>query len=310
MINNTENSVFEPIYILHGGENFLLQEYVDSLEKKFKEQNNSEQNIKTFDCSVDNIKEVFNFAAINSLIGTQMIIVKNIQNCKDLNNKKVFEFVEKYANNPNPHNVLVLCSDKLLPAGNNFLKLFSKSKIKLFAKLKNKEINNFIRQQLNQTSINDEAIDLLRLLTGDDLQILSQELKKLTYLKTIDEKVISEYISFQRHYDPFEFLNAIIEKKISLLEKILQNNNDIEIIPLVALLYSFFTKIMILHTDKASQETYYQHFYQNAKRNYSLKKIESILRTLLEVDLQLKGINSNFVDEKSILRNLIFSIVV
>ena len=31
---------------------------------------------------------------------------------------------------------------------------------------------------------------------------------------------------------------------------------------------------MILHTDKASQETYYQRFYQNAKRNYSLEKIK------------------------------------
>ena len=67
---------------------------------------------------------------------------------------------------------------------------------------------------------------------------------------------------------------------------------------------------MILHTDKASQETYNQRFYQNAKRNYSLGKIENIMRTLLEVDLQLKGINSNFSDEKSILRNLIFNIVV
>lgn len=310
MINNTENSVFKPIYILHGGENFLLHEYVSTLEKKFKEQNNSEQNIKTFDCSVDNVKEIFSFAAMNSLIGAQMIIVKNIQNCKDINNKKVVEFVEKYANKPNPQNILVLCSDKLLPAGNTFLKIFSKSKIERFSKLKDSEINTFIRQRLEPIPINDDAITLLRLLTGDDLQVLSQELEKLTFFKEIDEKIISEYISFQRHYDPFEFLNAIVEKKITLLERILKNNNDIEVIPLVALLYSFFSKIMILHTDKASQETYYQRFYQNAKRNYSLGKIENIMRTLLEVDLQLKGINSNFSDEKSILRNLIFNIVV
>lgn len=310
MINNTEHSVFKPIYILHGGENFLLHEYVSTLEKKFKEQNNSEQNIKTFDCSADNVKEIFNFAAMNSLIGAQMIIVKNIQNCKDINNKKVVEFVEKYANKPNPQNILVLCSDKLLPAGNTFLKIFSKSKIERFSKLKDSEINTFIRQRLEPIPINDDAITLLRLLTGDDLQVLSQELEKLTFFKEIDEKIISEYISFQRHYDPFEFLNAIVEKKITLLERILKNNNDIEVIPLVALLYSFFSKIMILHTDKASQETYYQRFYQNAKRNYSLGKIENIMRTLLDVDLQLKGINSNFSDEKSILRNLIFNIVV
>ena len=283
MINNTEHSVFKPIYILHGGENFLLHEYVSTLEKKFKEQNNSEQNIKTFDCSVDNVKEIFSFAAMNSLVGAQMIIVKNIQNCKDINNKKVVEFVEKYANKPNHQNILVLCSDKLLPAGNTFLKIFSKSKIERFSKLKDSEINTFIRQRLEPIPINDDAITLLRLLTGDDLQVLSQELEKL---------------------------NAIVEKKITLLERILKNNNDIEVIPLVALLYSFFSKIMILHTDKASQETYYQRFYQNAKRNYSLGKIENIMRTLLEVDLQLKGINSNFSDEKSILRNLIFNIVV
>ena len=40
---------------------------------------------------------------------------------------------------------------------------------------------------------------------------------------------------------------------------------------------------MILHTDKASQETYYQRFYQNAKRNYSLEKIESILPVISNI---------------------------
>lgn len=303
------NTVFEPIYILHGSENFLLQEYVSDLKKKFKELNNAEQNIKTFDCSTENIKEIFNYVSLSSLVGEQMIIVKNIQNCKDLNNKKVFEFVEKYAKNPNPQNVIVLCSDKLLPAGNNFLKIFSKNKIERFNKVKDSEINNFIKQRLKQVSISDDAIELLRLLIGDDLQILLQELEKLSYLPNIDKKTISEYISFQRQYDPFEFINAIVEKKLTLLEKFLKNNNNIEVIPVVALLYSFFTKIMILHTDKASQETYYQRFYQNAKRNYSLEKIEDIMRTLMEVDLQLKGINSNFIDEKSILQYLIFKIV-
>lgn len=304
--------MIEPIYILHGAENFLISNFITKLEEEFKEQNNSAQNVKTFDCTTDSIKEIFNYASLTSLIGTQMIIVKNIQNCKDLSNKKVLEFIEKYSKNPNPHNILILCSDKLLPSSNAFLKIFSKHKIEHFTKLKDNEIVNFIKQRITKSSIDDEAIALLRLFCGDDLQILSQELEKLmqyNHFEKIDEKVISDCISFQRNYNPFEFLNAIIEKNLLLLEKFLKNNKNIEAIPIIALLYSFFSKIMMMHTDKTSRETFFQKFYQNAMRTYSLEKIENIMQLLLEADLQLKGANTIFIDDKDILQNLIFKII-
>jgi DNA polymerase-3 subunit delta len=309
---STQNFSFEPIYVLHGTESFLLNDFVAKIEEKFKGQNNFEQNIKTFDCTTDSIKEIFTYSSLSSLVGKKMIIVKNIQNCKELSNKKILEFVEKYAQYPNPHNILILYSDRLLPVTNAFLKIFSKHKIERFIKFKDNEIINFIRQQVTKSSIDNDAIALLRLFTGDDLQILAKELEKLTqhnHFEKIDEKIILEYISFQRNYNPFEFLNAIVEKNSQLLEKILKNNEDLEAISIVALLYAFFTKIMMMHTDKISQETFYQKYYQNARRTYSLEKIETIMQLLLESDLQLKGIKTIFVDDKEVLQNLIFKII-
>ncbi len=293
----------EPIYLLHGNENFLLEEFVKKLEGQFQGE------IKRFDCSSESLQNIFNYAALNSLVGRQMLIVKNINACKDLGNKKVLAFVEKYEKNPNPNTVLVLCSAKALPASNMFLKIFAKAKICSFGKLNDKGVKNFIKENLVNITIDEEAIALLRLLTGDDLHVLSRELKQLSEgnFQKIDAAVISQQISFRRSYNPFEFLNAIIEKKSLLLEKFLQNN-EVEAIPIVALLYSFFSKVMSLHANKNSED-FSQRYYLMAMRSFSLGKIRQIMESLLYADAQLKGINTTFVDEKNVLKNLIFEIV-
>lgn len=312
MIDNEQSFNFVPIYVLHGDESFLLIQRISELEKLFKQQNPEEQNIKIFDCTTTDIKEIFNYASLNSLVGKQMIIVKNIQNCKDLSNKKIADFFKKYSKNPNLQNILVLCSDKSLLATNIFLKTFSQYKIELFKKLKEDEIVKFIKQNTKNSPIDDSAIALLRLFTGDDLQILSQELKKITEyncFEVINEAIVSEYISFQRNYNPFEFLNAIIEKNLSFLEQIFNHNDNIDAIPIVALLYTFFSKIMMMHTDKNAKKTFFQKYYQDAMKVYTLEKIEYIMGLLWEADLQLKGINTTYIDDKEILRGLIFNIV-
>ena len=90
-------------------------------------------------------------------------------------------------------------------------------------------------------------------------------------------------------------------------------------IPVIAFMYSFFSKLLAASQvpDKSDKglvsslkiSPYAAKDYVYALRQYPTDKIISVISSLKEADLKLKGVNSGSDSEGQILRELIFRII-
>jgi DNA polymerase-3 subunit delta len=89
-------------------------------------------------------------------------------------------------------------------------------------------------------------------------------------------------------------------------------------IPLVAVLFSFFSKLLLLHDakDKSAPalekvlpvSPYFVRDYLLAAQHYPLPKVIENIQHLHEADLQLKGVGYPAIPEGQILKELIFKL--
>jgi DNA polymerase-3 subunit delta len=81
-------------------------------------------------------------------------------------------------------------------------------------------------------------------------------------------------------------------------------------IPMVAMLYSMFTKLLVVHAQMKRNEnvnlsnfgvnSYFLKEYQEGARNYSLPQIVSNIHYLRLADLHCKGVDSNSDDAQEL----------
>jgi len=91
------------------------------------------------------------------------------------------------------------------------------------------------------------------------------------------------------------------------------------VIPIISLLYSYFSKLLILHgtPDKSDNNLasvlkvnrFFIKDYTMAARNYSAAKVIGIISDLRHADLQSKGVNAANLPDGQILKELIFKIM-
>ena len=84
----------------------------------------------------------------------------------------------------------------------------------------------------------------------------------------------------------------------------------------VALLYSFFSKLLKYHSlmDKSMApkalgvSPYFVKEYQNAARNYPMKKVSRIISSIREVDMKSKGVGAANLPQGDLLKELLVNI--
>ncbi len=85
----------------------------------------------------------------------------------------------------------------------------------------------------------------------------------------------------------------------------------------IALLYSFFSKILKYHalTNKAEApralgvSPYFIKEYEVAARNYPMKKVSAIIAAIREIDLKSKGVGVANLSQGDLLKELIVKIM-
>jgi DNA polymerase III subunit delta len=90
-------------------------------------------------------------------------------------------------------------------------------------------------------------------------------------------------------------------------------------IPTVALLYNFFSKLVVVHATKDKSERgiaaalkvnpYFVKDYLQAARHYHLGHLEQIVHLIRLADVQLKGVEVNGHGPEGVLRNLVLRIL-
>jgi len=256
----------------------------------------------------------------------QVVIVKEAQDLSRTIDKLV-----EYAKNPQPSTVLVLCYKyKSLDKRKTVYKAIKKTGVIFESKrLYDNQVPDWIRRTLSTKGykITPKASQMLVEYLGTDLSKINNELEKLQIVLPQGTEIsplhIEENIGISKDYNNFELLKAIGSRNSAKAFKIVnyfgENPKDNPMVVTVSLLFNFFSRLLQLHgmNDKSPRSVasalrvkpYFVSDYLEAARHFPMRKVSEIIAIIREFDLKIKGVNSNAVPQKDLLKELLVRIL-
>ncbi len=324
IISNLKNGKIAPIYFLMGEEPYYIDGISDYIEKNLLSEDEKGFNQMVLygrDVSIDDI--VGNAKRYPMMAERQVVIVKEAQ---DLT--RTIENLVTYAENPQPTTVLVVCYKyKKLDARKKLSKTIKQNGV-LFEskKLYENQVPDWIRRVMGGKgyTISPKAAQMLTEFLGNDLSKVNNELEKLQLIvkpgEQITPQIIEENIGISKDFNNFELQNAIgakdVKKAFGIVQYFAQNPKNHPIVMTIALLYSFFSKLLKYHsltdTSQAPKvlgvSPYFIKDYQMAARNFPMKKVSKIVSAIREIDMKSKGVGASNVPQGDLLKELLVKI--
>lgn len=324
IITDIQKGKFAPIYFLMGEEPYYIDgisTFIESNVLSDEEKGFNQMVLYGRDVTIDDI--VGQAKRYPMMAERQVVIVKEAQ---DLS--RTIENLVTYAENPQPTTVLVMCYKyKKLDARKKLSKALKKNGV-LFEskKLYENQVPDWIRRVLagKGYSITPKAAQMLTEFLGNDLSKVNNELEKLQLIvrpeHQITPQLIEENIGISKDFNNFELQNAIGEKNIkkafAITQYFAQNPKNHPLVMTVALLYSFFSKLLKYHALSNKAEApkvlgvnpYFIKDYQTAARNYSMKQVSGIISAIRDVDVKSKGVGAANMSQADLLKELLSSI--
>jgi DNA polymerase-3 subunit delta len=176
-------------------------------------------------------------------------------------------------------------------------------------------------------SIDDKGIRVMCEFVGNDLNRMVNEIDKVLISappgSTLNGDKIMGQVGMSREFNIFELQKALIMKDTfqaaRIVNYIASTTKRNPVIPLVAFLYSFFSKLLVASTAKATNERelvsllkispFAAKDYSSALGRYHTMAIIQNIALLKEADLKLKGVNSGSASEGDILKELVFRLM-
>jgi DNA polymerase-3 subunit delta len=261
----------------------------------------------------------------------QVVLVKEAQEIQDINREIGAKLLLDYLKQPVPSTILVFChKHKSLDKRRELGKTIDKLTICITSKkLYENQLPDFIAEYVRERKVpmDDQAIVSLCEFVGNDLSRLTNEVDKLLISLKPDERITADRVMSQvgvsKEYNIFELQKSILHKDAFVAAKIVNyfegNTRKNPIIPTVAFLYSFFSKLLVASqvvdkNEKSLASTlkvspYAIRDYSLALRNYSPSKILENITLIKDADLKLKGVNSGSGGDGQIFRELVFRLM-
>jgi DNA polymerase-3 subunit delta len=255
----------------------------------------------------------------------QVIVVKEAQNLS-----RTIEDLLPYVKNPQHTTTLVICYKyKSIDKRKALYKALSKAHVVFESKkIYDSKIPSWISGELQKMNlkITPKASYLLSEFLGNDLAKISNELSKLQLVMgdndLITPELIQINIGISKDFNNFELQKAIAQldqkKAYQIVRYFSENPNQHPMVLTVATLYSFFSKLMILHTvnDRNPKvlsraigvNPYFLNDYTAAAKNFPMRRISSVFQTLRTIDVKSKGVGAN-LKPLDLYQELIFRIL-
>ena len=332
ILSELKSRKYAPVYFLQGEETY----YID-LISDYIEQNVLTESEKGFNQVILYGKDVAMAAVLTNarrfpmMAERQVVIVKEAQEIQDLNKDAGSKLLLDYLSRQVPSTVLVFChKHKNLDKRRELGKKIDKLAVTLTTKKSyDNQLPDFVAEYVSEKkiSIEDRAILALCEFVGNDLHRLANEIDKLIISlpegESITQAHVINQVGVSKEYNIFELQRAILAKDSLLANKIVNyfesNTRKNPIMPVVAFLYSFFSKLLAASqaSDKSDKglvselkmSPYAARDYTLALRQYPQQKIMDNISSLREADLKLKGVNTGSADEGQIFRELIWRLM-
>jgi len=323
---------YAPVYMLQGEEPFyidLIANFIESHALSEAERGFNQVVVYGKDTPVNVI--LTHARRFQMMSERQVVIVREAQDIPDLQKEAGAKLLLDYVTRPVPSTVLVLCHkhktlDKRRELGKKIDQLTESA---TFKNVYDNQLPDFIQDYIKEKGykMDDAAVRVLAEYVGTDLNRLANEIDKVLISSAKGENISAEKVMAQvgvsREYNIFELQKALIRKDTLQAAKIVNyfegNTKKNPVIPLVAFLYSFFSKLLAASTapDKSERglvsllkiSPFAAKDYSAALQYYPTSKIIENISLLKTSDLKLKGVNSGDISEGQILKELVFRLM-
>ena len=326
ILNEIKAGDIRPLYFLMGEEAFFIDQISTFIETSVLDETQrgfDQTTIYGKDTSIDAI--VSSAKRFPMLAERQVIVVKEAQNLS-----RTIEDLLPYVKNPQHTTTLVICYKyKSIDKRKALYKALSKAHVVFESKkIYDSKIPSWISGELQKMNlkITPKASYLLSEFLGNDLAKISNELSKLQLVMgdndLITPELIQINIGISKDFNNFELQKAIAQldqkKAYQIVRYFSENPNQHPMVLTVATLYSFFSKLMILHTvnDRNPKvlsraigvNPYFLNDYTAAAKNFPMRRISSVFQTLRTMDVKSKGVGAN-LKPLDLYQELIFRIL-
>lgn len=332
VLTQLKKNNYSPVYFLQGDEPFYINQMIEYIEANALAEHEKSFNLQIFygkDVDIATVLGSCRRFPMNS--DRQVVIVKEAQEMGDWKKEKALEFLISYLKKPLPSTILVFGHKyKKLNANSKLFKTLDNHAVLVNSlKPKDYEIPDWIKEYVRETghSITEKAVMLLSENLGNNLERINNEINKIlvNYKSSvqIDEIIIHKYVGINRDYNAFELQNALIVRDVPKANKIVNyfgaNPKDNPAILIIALLFGFFSKLLMVHHSRAGNEgaiskllgypTFVAKQYAIAARNYPIGKVIDNIHHIKKADLAIKGVDSGRITEASLLKELVFKLL-
>ena len=326
------NKQYAPIYFLQGEEPYYIDLISDFIEAKvLSESEKGFNQVVLYGKDVDVATILLQAKRYPMMAERQVVIVKEAQATADIDKESGIKQLEAYFQNPLPSTVLVFCyKHKVLDGRKAFAKTVTKHAVLLTTKkLYDNQVPGWINGYIKGKGlqINPKATLLLSEYIGADISRLANEIEKLSINlqegQTISEQMVQENVGISKDYNIFELQTALINQDVLKANRIVNyfeaNPKNNPLIPNITLLFSFFTKLLVLHASPDKSESaisrslgnrsFLVKEYVQAMRLFNYSCTVQVIHFIRHADLQSKGIEGGNLSDGEILRELVFKIL-
>lgn len=332
VLKNLKNNEYAPVYFLYGTEPYytdLLTDYI--IEHALIESEKSFNQIILYGRDISMVELITNAKRFPMMSERQVVVVKEAQEIRDWNRTESENLLSGYLSNPLPSTILVLAYKNKNPdKRKSIFKNLSKYAIVVESnKLYDNQLPEWVEKFVEEKghAIDLKATYMLVENIGNDLERLSNEIDKIliNYQEKVEinSGIVQKYVGISKDYNSFELQRAIGVRDIVKANRIVNyfsaNIRNNPVIPTIALLFGFFSKLLIIHStldrnpkNLASLTGVHPFFikeYIHAAQNYPLSKVIDNIHYIREADLRSKGVGVINMGEGEILKELIYKLL-
>jgi len=332
ILNQLKGQEYQPVYFLQGDEPYyidMISDYIEQHVLSEAEKGFNQMIMYGKDSSVPAV--LSNAKRFPMMAPRQVVIVKEAQELPDINRQDSQKLLIDYLNQPLPSTVLVFCHKyKTLDGRKALAKAVAKQATLVDCKkMYDNQIAGWILDfvQNEGYQIEPQTAQLLSDYIGNNLERLNSEIKKvminLPTGGTINSDLVQKYVGISKDFNVFELQKALTHKDNLKAQQIVQyfgaNPKLNPVIPIIAVLFGFFSKLLLIHYSKHHSERslaqelrirpFFMKEYLQAARNFTKEKVVQNIHHLRIADLQVKGVGSAHGDHGEILKELIFKLM-
>jgi len=303
------------IYLLYGTENFLLDQKITQIINQRVPIDEREMNVFTYDLLTTPVEEVIQEVETLPFLSEHKVVIA--KNAYFLTGQKIIskvehqiESLERIMEYPVNFSTLILTvsAEKLDERKKITKNLKLNAVVESFSMLKDKEVIEWVERLTREQGIHltTEAAQLLTFTVGDDLQILSQEIKKMAlYVGNgghVDKQVVEELTVRTLEQNIFALVekvaNVEIERAIGMLYDLLKNREEpIKIVALFARQFRImlFAKELSIKGYSNQQigsrigaHPYVVQLALQQARGFTEKQLREIMKRLADLDFEMK----------------------